>query len=94
VQGLAGTSDMREVVAEGGLAFDVYVHTLVRHIGAMAASLDGLDALAFTAGVGENSPEVRAATTSRLTHLAPFPTLVIPAREDIEITHQVTALLA
>ena len=121
VLGLAGTSDMREVVAEGGLAFDVYVHTLVRHIGAMAASLDGLDALVFTAGVGENSPEIRAATTARLTHLgvsvdptrnespayadvntanadisgqaAKVATLVVQAREDLEIGRQVAGVL-
>jgi len=41
------------------LALDVYVHRLRGGIGAMAAALDGLDALVFTGGVGENSPEVR-----------------------------------
>ena len=42
------------------LAFDVYVHRLCSEIGSMLASLGGLDALVFTAGVGENSPQVRA----------------------------------
>jgi acetate kinase len=41
------------------LALDVYLHRLRADIGAMAASLDGLDALVFTGGVGERSPEVR-----------------------------------
>ena len=41
------------------LALDVYVHRLRAGIGAMAAALGGLDALVFTGGVGENSPEVR-----------------------------------
>ena len=113
--GLADTADMREVVAQGGLAFDVYVHTLIRHIGAMAASLDGLDALVFTGGVGENSPDVRSAATARLSHLgvtldesrnrsinadadlsapaAKAATLVVQAREDLEITRQVAAVL-
>ena len=66
--GLSGvSSDMREIIAaiqEGNprakLAFDVFLHRLRSFIGAMLASLGGLDALVFTAGIGENSPEVRA----------------------------------
>ena len=71
--GLAGTADMREVVAsaENGddrarLALDVYVHRLCAGIASMAASLGGLDVLVFTGGVGEGSPEVRALATERL----------------------------
>lgn len=62
--GLAGTADMREVLARDDerarLALGVYVHRLRAGIAAMAAALGGLDALVFTGGVGENSPEVRA----------------------------------
>ncbi|HEV7742345.1 MAG TPA: acetate kinase [Pseudolysinimonas sp.] len=65
--GLGGQSDMRDLMAsaEGGhagarLAFEVYVHRLRRYIGAYAAELGGIDALVFTAGVGENSDVVRA----------------------------------
>ena len=43
------------------LAFDVYVHRLRFHIGAMLGALGGLDAVVFTAGVGEHAAEVRAA---------------------------------
>jgi acetate kinase len=43
------------------LAFDIYVHSLRKHIGAMLAILGGLDALVFAGGVGENSAAVRAA---------------------------------
>jgi acetate kinase len=43
------------------LAWDIYVHRLRSYIGAMLASLGGLDALVFTAGVGENSAEIRQA---------------------------------
>jgi acetate kinase len=64
---LGGTADMRELVvlaergdADARLALDVYVHRLHGAIGAMAASLGGLDALVFTGGVGERSAEVRA----------------------------------
>ncbi|WP_293337614.1 acetate kinase [Microcoleus sp. CAWBG58] len=69
LKGISGvSSDMRliaEAIANGNsraqLAFDIYVHRLRAGIGAMLASLGGLDALIFTAGVGENSAAVRAA---------------------------------
>jgi acetate kinase len=77
LKGLSGTSgDLRDVLAarEAGdsdarLAFDVYVHRLVREIGSMAASAGGLDLLAFTGGMGEHSSELRSATCARLGHL-------------------------
>jgi acetate kinase len=62
--GLGGHADMRDLVAASGpaarLAVDVYVHRLRHYIGAYAAELGGLDALVFTAGVGENSAVIRA----------------------------------
>jgi acetate kinase len=71
VSGISG--DMREIVAamkqgnsRAKLAFDIYVHRLQAGIGAMIAALGGIDALVFTAGVGENSAEVRAAACERL----------------------------
>ncbi len=77
LKGLSGTSgDLRDLLdaraagdADARLAFDVYVHRLVREIGAMAASAGGLDVLVFTGGMGEHSPELRAATSARLAHL-------------------------
>lgn len=66
LKGLAGSGDMREVLeaARGGdgaaaLALDVYLRSLRAGIASMAAAMDGLDALVFTGGVGENSAEVR-----------------------------------
>jgi acetate kinase len=72
--GISGlSSDMREILAaiERGherakLAFDIFVHRLQTAIGGMAAVLGGIDSLVFTAGVGENSPDVRAAACSTL----------------------------
>ena len=69
LKGISGvSSDLREVIAakEQGnqraqLAWDIYVHSLRAGIGAMLASLAGLDVLVFTAGVGENSPGIRQA---------------------------------
>jgi acetate kinase len=67
--GVSGlSSDMRDILTgiqqghtRAKLAFDIYVHRLRLAIGGMAAILGGMDALVFTAGVGENSPEVRTA---------------------------------
>lgn len=66
--GVSGVSDdMRQILsaiengnARARLAFDAFIYRLRQHVGAMIASLGGLDALAFTAGIGENSPQVRA----------------------------------
>jgi len=75
--GVSGvSSDMREVLAAAAkgnarakLAFDIFIHRLNSEIGSMAASLGELDVLVFTAGIGENSPEVREAACSRLKFL-------------------------
>ncbi|MEG4817010.1 acetate kinase [Microcoleus sp. K5-D4] len=69
LKGISGvSSDMRQIgdaIAQGNeraqLALDIYIHRLRAGIGAMLASLGGLDALIFTAGVGENSAVVRSA---------------------------------
>jgi acetate kinase len=82
----------------------------------MAAAMGGLDALVFTGGVGENAPQVRAATVAGLRFLgleigtapnasagndvdisaagARVPTLVIKAREDIEVAREVRRVLS
>jgi len=74
--GLSGiSSDMREILEQSSqsrdarLALKVYIHRLVQTIGAMAATLDGVDALVFTAGVGENSAHVRELACENLGHL-------------------------
>jgi acetate kinase len=48
---------------------EVYIHRLVQTIGAMAATLGGVDGLVFTAGVGENSAQVRELVCANLGHL-------------------------
>ncbi len=76
--GISGvSSDMRQIVAamkdghpRAKLAFEIFVHRLQAGIGAMIAVLGGIDALVFTAGIGENSPEVRAAACANFIFLA------------------------
>ncbi|WP_129842580.1 acetate kinase [Streptomyces sp. RFCAC02] len=71
--GLCGDNDMREVTRRAAagdgaarLALDVYTHRLKKYVGAYTAVLGRVDAVAFTAGVGENSPVVRAAVLAGL----------------------------
>jgi len=71
--GLAGTPDMREVLkrasegdARARLARDVYVHSLRGGIARMAASMEGVDAVVFTGGVGERSFEIRSLAAAGL----------------------------
>ena len=71
--GLCGDNDMREIrrrIDEGderaALAFDIYIHRLKKYIGAYYAVLGTVDAIAFTAGVGENAAPVRAAAVAGL----------------------------
>ena len=119
--GLAGSADMREVLAAAArdepaavLALDVYVHRLRAGIAAMAAALGGIDTLVFTGGVGERASEIRARAAEGLGFLgiaidaarntagaedltaagAAARTLVVEAREDLEIARGVRAALA
>jgi len=124
LQALAGTGDMRAVLesvrrgdSKAKLAFAVYVHRLRSLIASTAAAMDGVDAVVFTGGVGENSREVRAAAVKGLSFLglaldaaknskarkadadisadgAKARTLVVHAREDVEVAREVRRLLA
>ena len=82
--GLSGVNDFRELQglidsgdASARLAYDVYIHRLRRYIGAYLVELGRVDAITFTAGVGENSPQVRA---DALAGLSGFGIVVDPAR--------------
>jgi acetate kinase len=98
--GLAGSADMREVLARraagderAAVALEVYLHRLRAGIAAMAAALGGIDALAFTGGVGEHAAPIREETVAGLAFLGDFQVLTIPAREDLEIARQARELV-
>jgi acetate kinase len=100
LEGLAGSADMREIEArrksgdpKAALAFDVFMHRLVREAGAMAAVLGGVDVLVFTGGVGEHSATVRDELSKRLEFLQIPSTLVIEAEEEWEIARACSRLL-
>ena len=76
LKGICGDSDMRLILARRNqkdqraeLAFSMFVHHLKRCIGWMTASMDGVDVLVFTAGIGESASEVRKETCQGLSHL-------------------------
>jgi acetate kinase len=126
LSGLAGlpdrSGDLRDVrrAADEGqpdaaLAVAVHAHRLRREIAAMAAAMNGLDALVFTGGIGEHQPVVRAEAAAGLAFLgvaidaarndatsadgeistagAAVRTLVVTAREDVEIAQQTRSVL-
>lgn len=75
-KGLAGSADMRDVEQEAArgdaraqLALELYNTSVIRYVGQYITELKGVDAITFTAGIGENSPEVRAAVLSQLGYL-------------------------
>jgi len=74
--GVGGSSDMRDInklAAEGNeaakLALSIYAYRIKKFIGAYAAVLNGIDLIIFTAGVGENDSEMRAAVCEQLDYL-------------------------
>ncbi len=74
LKGLSGlTGDMRALTASddpaAAFAVDYFCYRVAREIGALAVSLNGLDGVVFTAGIGENQPEIRANVSRRLASL-------------------------
>ncbi len=74
--GVGGSSDMRDIrklITEGNenakLAIELYAYRIKKFIGSYAAVLNGIDAIIFTAGVGENDLEMRAAVCKELSYL-------------------------
>jgi acetate kinase len=78
------------------LGFDVFTYGVARAVAAMTASLGGLDALVFTAGIGENRADVRESVADRLGYLglgSGVPVHVVEAREELVAARAARALL-
>jgi acetate kinase len=75
------------------LGFSVFTYRVAQAAAAMAVALGGLDALAFSGGVGENRADVRDAVAERLKSLGDFRVEVVLAREDRVIARAVRGLL-
>ena len=74
------------------LAFGVFTYRVAGAVAAMAVALGGVDALAFTAGLGENRADVRDAIVARLAFLQPFDVEVVSAHEELTIARAVRSL--
>jgi acetate kinase len=85
-----GSGDVRDA---SPLALDVFVHRVAAAVAAMAAACGGLDALAFTGGIGEHATEVRERIVERVRFLGDFGVEVVPAREELVIAAETRRLL-
>ena len=97
--GMTGTNDMREIerrAANGDedcrRALALYAYRVRKYIGAYAAVMGGVDAIAFTGGVGENSATIRQACLERLEFLGAT-IVVVRADEELEMALEAAALL-
>ncbi|MCC5975368.1 MAG: acetate kinase [Rubellimicrobium sp.] len=100
LQALAGTNDMRVILeraeageAEAAFAVDHYCYWAIRHAGSAIAAMGGLDAIAFTGGIGENAAPVRDRITAGLRWAGDVPVHVIPAAEERQIARDALLLL-
>lgn len=95
---LAGESDMARLLARDDpaarFAIDHFCYWAIRHAGSMVAALGGLDAMAFTGGIGENAAEIRDRITRGLAFLGPVPVHIVPAAEEREIAREVAGVMA
>ena len=100
--GVSGVSgDMRELLdarANGdlhaALAIDLWVTTLRKHIGAMTASLGGLDTLVFTGGIGQRSQVLRDEISAGLDYLRPFEVHVVVSDENRIVARHTKAVVS
>jgi acetate kinase len=87
--GLGGSNDMRQMHSasspEAAFAVQHFCYWAVRHAGSMIAAMGGLDAIAFTGGIGENDEKVRSAIVAGLAFAGEVPVWVITAEEELTI---------
>jgi len=92
------SSDVRELSAarstnsHADLALRMFCQQVAKQVAAMSVVLGGVDTLVFTGGIGEHATELRTDITAKLGPLGHFQTLVLPAREDLQIA-KITARL-
>ncbi len=99
LKGVSGiSSDMRELLASDDpnakLAVTMFVDRVVLEVGRAAAALQGIDAIAFTGGIGENAADIRKAAMAQLNWLGTFAVHVIPAAEERVIAEAVAVMLS
>jgi len=95
--GLGGSGDMRTLLAsdsaDARFAVDHFVWSVVRQAGGLIAVMEGVDAIAFTGGIGENSDDIRTRILDRLSWLGRLPVHVVKAEEEKQIARDAYGLL-
>jgi acetate kinase len=99
LKGLAGASDMRALRAartpEAAFAIDHFAYWAIRHGASLAAAMGGVDAIAFTGGIGENDADMRGRIAAGLAFLNPHVAIAtVPAAEERQIAAEAAALMA
>lgn len=89
--GLGGSHDMRQT---GAFAREHFTYWAIRHAGSMIAAMGGIDAMAFTGGIGENDRAARDAIAAGLKWAGEVPVWVIPAEEERQIAREALTLIA
>lgn len=91
LKGIAGTNDMREVIElmqsgnpEATLAFEMFCYRVKKYIGTYSAVLGKVDAIVFTAGIGENNPLIRAKCCENLENIG----IIFDMEKDLNVTEE------
>ena len=97
LMGLGGSSDMRDLhtarTPDARFAIDHFCYWAARHAGSMMVAMGGVDAIAFTGGIGEHDMVVRGAIADRLTWaVAGLPVFTVPAAEERQIASEAAAV--
>jgi acetate kinase len=94
---LGGTADMKTLLASNDhraqRAIEIYCERIAREIGSLAAALEGLDALIFTGGVGENAAPIRDRVIEKLKWLGTRDIRVVPTDEELTIARHTRSVL-
>lgn len=94
---MAGTNDMATILGRNDeaarFAVDHFCYWAARHAGSAVVAMGGLDAIAFTGGIGENAPGIRDRILAHLAFLGPVPVHIIPADEERQIARDAQSLM-
>ncbi|MBE0412412.1 acetate kinase [Yoonia sp.] len=98
LKALAGDSDMQNLLArddpEAQFAIAHFCYWAARHAGSAIVAMGGVDAVAFTGGIGENAAPIRDAIMGHLAFLGEIPVHVVPTTEEKQIARDALALIA
>ena len=97
LRALGGTNDMAQLLAtntaEARFAADHFCYWAARHAGSAIVAMGGLDAIAFTGGIGENAAPIRDGILAHLACFGVVPIHVVPADEERQIARDALSLM-